>query len=550
MADQCEGRDRFQDFGDFVRQATGHAPYPYQARLAAEGLPDLLQAPTGAGKTVAAVLPWLHRRLVTDPDRTPRRLVYVLPARSLADRTADRIREWLDRLGLADEVGLHLLAGGSVQDGSWRRHPERTAILVGTQDLLLSRALMRGFADNRRMAAVSYGLLHNDAQWVFDELHLFGPALATGVRLQRLRERLGTAAPTHTLWMSSTWDANGPNEPDGRVLRVRAGAGGARRVRRLDLAPDRYVERLVRALLAAHVPGTRTVAVLNTVERARAVHRALTAERPAVLLHPYVRPGDRPEPAELTVTTGTVEAGLDLSCRTLLTELAPWSSLVQRAGRCNRHGEYPGGGDLLWCVPPEGGGQPAAEQWLDAREGEPVTAEQLFDARIAEHREPVDGLERAELLALFDTSAEPAAKVTPWSARRRTRRRSSPGAPGLPRRPGRPLGRPPRSPLGSPPKTSPIRDAPSSAPCRSPSWRRCSPTAAAGCATSWTATGGAPLPRTCGPARPSCWTPRAGATSRQRAGRPPVRHPSRWPTARPHRPGSSPAPHGSASTST
>lgn len=166
---------------------------------------------------MAAVLPWLHRRLVTAPEQTPRRLVYVLPARSLADQTAAVIRTWLDRLGLADQVGLHLLAGGAVQDGRWRRHPESTAILVGTQDVLLSRALMRGFADDRRMAAVSYGLLHNDAQWVFDELHLFGPAVATGVRLQRLREQLGTAAPTRTLWMSSTWDANGP---DGSVVRV------------------------------------------------------------------------------------------------------------------------------------------------------------------------------------------------------------------------------------------------------------------------------------------------------------------------------------------
>lgn len=146
--------------------------------------------------------------------------------------------------------------------------------------------------------------------------------------------------------------------------------------------------------------------MLNTLERARAVHRALSTKRPTVLLHPHFRLGDRPEPAELVVTTGAVEAGEDLSCRTLLTELAPWSSLVQRAGRCNRHGEHPEGGDLLWCTPPEGDRQPAVEQWLDAHEGEPVTAGQLFEARIAERPAPGEPLERAELLALFDTTAE------------------------------------------------------------------------------------------------------------------------------------------------
>ncbi|MBV1852597.1 hypothetical protein [Catellatospora tritici] len=74
-----------------MRTATGHAPHPYQARLAAEGLPELLTAPTGAGKSVAGVLPWLYRRLIAAPESTPRRLVYVLPQHSLPDQLHERI---------------------------------------------------------------------------------------------------------------------------------------------------------------------------------------------------------------------------------------------------------------------------------------------------------------------------------------------------------------------------------------------------------------------------------------------------------------------------
>lgn len=33
-----------------------------------------------------------------------------------------------------------------------------------------------------------------------------------------------------------------------------------------------------------------------------------------------------------------MEAGVDLSARLLVTEIAPWASLVQRFGRCNREG--------------------------------------------------------------------------------------------------------------------------------------------------------------------------------------------------------------------
>jgi CRISPR-associated endonuclease/helicase Cas3 len=40
----------------------------------------------------------------------------------------------------------------------------------------------------------------------------------------------------------------------------------------------------------------------------------------------------------IIVATQVVEAGVDISATTLVTELAPWSSLVQRFGRCARYG--------------------------------------------------------------------------------------------------------------------------------------------------------------------------------------------------------------------
>ncbi|WHZ25390.1 MAG: CRISPR-associated helicase Cas3 [Nitrospira sp.] len=50
----------------FVRwfeQATGHEPYPFQIRFACEPtLPQLVDVPTGMGKTAMAVLGWLWRR--------------------------------------------------------------------------------------------------------------------------------------------------------------------------------------------------------------------------------------------------------------------------------------------------------------------------------------------------------------------------------------------------------------------------------------------------------------------------------------------------------
>jgi hypothetical protein len=83
------------EFGTFFETATGHRPYGYQARTARDGLPSLVTAPTGAGKT-AIILAWLWRRLYgPDPGGTPRRLVYALPQRGLVEQVAGQTREWL-----------------------------------------------------------------------------------------------------------------------------------------------------------------------------------------------------------------------------------------------------------------------------------------------------------------------------------------------------------------------------------------------------------------------------------------------------------------------
>jgi CRISPR-associated endonuclease/helicase Cas3 len=74
-------------FSELCETATGHTPHGYQARLARDGLPDVVRAPTGTGKT-GIILAWLWRRLYADPKDTPRRLVYALPQRSLVEQVA------------------------------------------------------------------------------------------------------------------------------------------------------------------------------------------------------------------------------------------------------------------------------------------------------------------------------------------------------------------------------------------------------------------------------------------------------------------------------
>ena len=73
---------------------------------------------------------------------------------------------------------------GGEEPDDWDRHPEADVILVGTQDLPLSRALNRGYAMSRYRWPLEFGLLNNDCLWVFDEVQLMGDALATSTQLQ------------------------------------------------------------------------------------------------------------------------------------------------------------------------------------------------------------------------------------------------------------------------------------------------------------------------------------------------------------------------------
>lgn len=379
-------------YEEFFARAMGRCPvegepYPYQRALATEPeLPELVCVPTGCGKTAALVLAWLWRRL-RHPDRdiracTPRRLVYCLPMRTLVEQTMRNARAWIDAVSqvIESEVSVHVLMGGEASD-EWDLYPEREALLVGTQDMLLSRALNRGYAASRARWPMQFGLLNTDALWIFDEIQLMGAGLATSAQLEAFRRVFskGDSPGRRSIWMSATLKPDwlktvdfGPKllaQP--ATLTEEDFAHPEMEKRRSALKPLQKARspmgasaHVANEVLSAHRPGTRTIVVLNTVRRACELFEALTKSiqspkdkrepaegQPAiVLLHSRFRPADRLKKIQealgeptgggtIVVSTQVIEAGVDVSATTMFTEVAPWASLVQRFGRCNRGGD-------------------------------------------------------------------------------------------------------------------------------------------------------------------------------------------------------------------
>ncbi|MGA2179116.1 MAG: CRISPR-associated endonuclease Cas3'' [Verrucomicrobiota bacterium] len=387
-------------FEGFFQSATGNSPYAYQSRLAGNDSgttcnSQFINIPTGLGKTAAVVLAWLWNRVQLQNPNWPRRLIYCLPMRTLVEQTRDEASKWVKNLAnafpenkelqwLSEHSPVILMGGEDASD--WDIHPERPTILIGTQDMLLSRALNRGYGMSRYRWPMHFGLLNNDCLWVMDETQLMGVGVETSAQLDGFRhdEKMPTCGACPTWWMSATLDearlatVDHPNPVGGWPVEKLSDAeqtnGQPHKLitaqKNLSPAPlalnsttkGSYAKQLATLIKDRHQSGTLTLVVVNRVSRAREIFEALTDKKKPfdnkdriALIHSRFRPFDRERHARLlfgngdriVIATQAVEAGVDVSARLLVTELAPWSSLVQRMGRCNRRADIDDA-QVLW----------------------------------------------------------------------------------------------------------------------------------------------------------------------------------------------------------
>jgi CRISPR-associated endonuclease/helicase Cas3 len=444
-------------YTDFFLIATALPPFHFQERVgSSEASTTVLKAPTGLGKTDSVLVSWLHRR-VTEPATTPRRLVWCLPGRALTEQVAQVAEERIHRLvtaGLMQPIKVYRLMGGS-EDNDAKLRPDQEAILVGTQDILLSRALNRGYARTPFRWPIDFALLNNDCLWVMDEVQLLGDGLATSTQLAAFREKFGVFGAAQSCWISATVDpawmetvdfAAGPasvielDDDDLKNDIVKMRWNAAKMVERAPVS-CRLPEGVAEFVAARHAAGTLTLVIANTVRRAVEIRVALEKKTTADvrLLHSRFRAADRkrhveaalgtvPEAGRIVVATQVIEAGIDIDATLMVSDLAPYASMVQRFGRVNRKGER-SGCRIYWVDRPL-----ADKQRALADEGEISKKEQEqvclpYDAaEVAVAAGMLAGmtsaapadlpplaaspapwkhvLRRADLLDLFDTSAD------------------------------------------------------------------------------------------------------------------------------------------------
>ncbi len=382
-------------FGQYFEAVHDCAPFPWQERLAfqvtSSGVwPNLLDLPTGTGKTAALDVALFHLALQAGrPARTaPLRILYVVDRRTIVDQAFERASRILERLkqaetGILREVcaalcelagetplELALLRGGIPRSDSWVRSPAQPLIAVSTVDQVGSRLLFRGYGVSRSMRPIHAGLLGNDALYLLDEVHLSQPFCQTLSGVEGRYRSWGEQVPRtpfQVVQMSATSEGNSGSffrldDSDLRNSKLSQRLSASKpAVLREVTGPKLVVTCELEALKMVKSASSKILVVMNRVQTARDVASRLLTQKDdfqIALLTGRMRPIDRDSiegrlrplieagrnrsisnERLIVVSTQCIEAGADFDFDGLVTECASLDSLRQRFGRLNRLGE-------------------------------------------------------------------------------------------------------------------------------------------------------------------------------------------------------------------
>ena len=339
-------------------------PRPLQEevfQLAREDLAHLLFAPTGSGKTEAALFPALARG---------QRAVFVLPTRSLVDDLERRFSRYLRVLAREEgrpkslvvdtghrQVRYIFFPDGKLHEARGQHLYHADAILT-TLDKLLYRYF--GYASGVKSYVFPKRIHDGHTLFVFDEVHLYeGTAW---VNFRHLVAALSEAGVPFLI-MSATMPEEYQEELQRHLLgKLQPKDTPVRPSRVLRFIPQGNVDTL-RDLAKEH-RGRRVLLVVEEVRDAVKLYQELKGEG-VFLYHGRLADGqrrrvfekvkelDEKEGPYTLITTPAIEVGVDLDAEILLTTLCPPENLLQRLGRVNRRGKGRGEAYVVGSEYPE-----------------------------------------------------------------------------------------------------------------------------------------------------------------------------------------------------
>ncbi len=321
-----------------------------------------LTVPTGGGKTLASLRFALHHAKRHEKENGTDRIIYVVPFTSIIDQNAQVVREILEPKVHPEDIGKivlehHSNIGADVQSWKEKLLTENwdAPIIYTTMVQMLEALFGAGTRSTRRMHQLANAVI------IFDEIqtlpiqcvHIFNNAInflinhcgSTVVLCTATQPLLGSVDEK-----KGVLNLSKENEiiPDVDKLFV-----DLKRVTVHDQRkPLGWSDSEIAALAVEQVKENGScLVVVNMKKAARAIFREAKKEEVEIFhLSTGMCPVHRKQVLKmihqklnnnkpvLCISTQLIEAGVDISFRSVIRMLAGLDSIAQAAGRCNRHG--------------------------------------------------------------------------------------------------------------------------------------------------------------------------------------------------------------------
>jgi len=336
----------------YFKEITGNTPYTFQMEISEKILNDkniIMQAPTGAGKTWASIMPfliaWKENKLF------PRKLIYSLPLRTLANSLYKEVKDKVEKFD--KNINVRLQTGEVSEDQLFEGD-----IIFTTIDQSLSSLLSIPLSLSINQGNINAGAILS-SYLIFDEFHLLDSDKALGTMFHLLKK---FKSFTPFVLMSATLSNELLNDFK-KELSCESVEVNVKQLQ--EIKSQNNKERLIHTadstlqaedIIKSHK--NRSIVICNTVDKCRSIFKDLNDNKyrlpencKIICLHSQFFQNDRKHKEEklkeyfrrssqdnaILISTQVIEVGIDISCEVMHTEISPINSFLQRVGRCARY---------------------------------------------------------------------------------------------------------------------------------------------------------------------------------------------------------------------